>query len=91
MRKTRLIPALLLVAVAIGSAQTKNPVSSALRDGHEVISVVLHTDKPGIWEDSKALLTYGLIKVGCSAASFVNSPDRASEKDDPPGEGDGAH
>jgi D-alanyl-D-alanine carboxypeptidase (penicillin-binding protein 5/6) len=66
-------------------------VSSALRDGHEVISVVLHTDKPGIWEDSKALLTYGLIKVGCSAASIVNSSDRASEKEDPPGEGDGAH
>ena len=66
-------------------------VSSALRDGHEVISVVLHTDKPGIWEDSKALLTYGLIKVGCSAASIVNSSDRASEKEDPAGEGDGAH
>ena len=42
-------------------------VSSALREGHEVISVVLHTDKPGIWEDSKALLTYGLVKVGCRA------------------------
>jgi len=34
-------------------------VSSALRDGREVISVVMHTDHPGIWEDSKALLTYG--------------------------------
>jgi len=55
-----------------------------------VISVVLHTDKPGIWEDSKALLTYGLIKVGCSAASFANGSDRASEKEDA-GEGDGAH
>src|ERR1700736_1372898 len=65
-------------------------VSSALRDGHEVISVVLHTNKPGIWDDSKALLTYGLIKVGCSAASIANSSDRASEKEDPPGEGDGA-
>jgi D-alanyl-D-alanine carboxypeptidase (penicillin-binding protein 5/6) len=66
-------------------------VSSALREGHEVISVVLHTDKPGIWEDSKMLLTYGLIKVGCPAASMVNSADRASEKEDPAGEGDGAH
>ena len=66
-------------------------VSSALREGHEVISVVLHTDKPGIWEDSKTLLTYGLIKVGCPAASLVNSSDRASEKEDPAGEGDGAH
>jgi serine-type D-Ala-D-Ala carboxypeptidase (penicillin-binding protein 5/6) len=66
-------------------------VSSALREGHEVISVVLHTDKPGIWEDSKALLTYGLIKVGCPAASIVNSSDRASEREDPTGEGDEAH
>ena len=32
MRRIRLIPALLLVAVAIGNAQTKNPVSSALRE-----------------------------------------------------------
>jgi uncharacterized damage-inducible protein DinB len=33
MRSTRLIPAfLLLVALAIGNAQTKNPVSSALRE-----------------------------------------------------------
>ena len=34
-------------------------VSSALRNNREVISVVMHTDKPGIWEDSKLLLTYG--------------------------------
>ncbi len=66
-------------------------VSSALREGHEVISVVLHTDKPGIWEDSKALLTYGLIKVGCSPGSIANSSERASEKEDASGEGDEAH
>ncbi|MGB8353129.1 MAG: D-alanyl-D-alanine carboxypeptidase family protein [Chthoniobacteraceae bacterium] len=34
-------------------------VSSALRDGREVISVVMHTDHPGIWDDSETLLTYG--------------------------------
>lgn len=34
-------------------------VSSALWGCREVISVVMHTDKPGIWEDSKLLLTYG--------------------------------
>ena len=34
-------------------------VSSALRDGREVISVVMHTDHPGIWTDSKMLLDYG--------------------------------
>jgi len=34
-------------------------VSSALWGTREVISVVMHTDKPGIWEESKLLLTYG--------------------------------
>jgi D-alanyl-D-alanine carboxypeptidase (penicillin-binding protein 5/6) len=66
-------------------------VSSALREGHEVVSVVLHTDKPGIWEDSKALLTYGLIKVGCPPTSIDKSSERSSEKEDSAGEGDEAH
>ncbi|XHR27755.1 MAG: D-alanyl-D-alanine carboxypeptidase family protein [Chthoniobacteraceae bacterium] len=35
-------------------------VSSALRNHREVISVVMHSDKPGIWLDSKQLLAYGL-------------------------------
>jgi D-alanyl-D-alanine carboxypeptidase (penicillin-binding protein 5/6) len=35
-------------------------VSAALRNHREVISVVMHSDKPGIWVDSKTLLTYGL-------------------------------
>jgi D-alanyl-D-alanine carboxypeptidase (penicillin-binding protein 5/6) len=54
-------------------------VSSALRGGHEVISVVLHTDKPGIWVDSKTLLTYGLIKLGCPAEDIVDTTDRVDE------------
>ena len=54
-------------------------VSSALRGGHEVISVVLHTDKPGIWVDSKTLLTYGLIKLGCPADEIVDTTDRVDE------------
>jgi serine-type D-Ala-D-Ala carboxypeptidase (penicillin-binding protein 5/6) len=66
-------------------------VSSALREGYEVISVVLHTNKPGIWEDSKALLTYGLIKVGCPPEAIANSSERASDKEDAAGEGDEAH
>jgi serine-type D-Ala-D-Ala carboxypeptidase (penicillin-binding protein 5/6) len=66
-------------------------VSSALREGHEVISVVLHTNKPGIWEDSKALLTYGLIKVGCPPEAIANSSERGSDKEDASGEGDEAH
>lgn len=39
-------------------------VSSAVREGREVVSVVLHTNKPGIWEDSKLLLMDGFIKLG---------------------------
>jgi len=38
-------------------------VSSAAWGGHEVISVVLHTNKPGIWDDSRLMLTYGLTKL----------------------------
>jgi D-alanyl-D-alanine carboxypeptidase len=34
-------------------------VSAARREDREVIAVVMHTNKPGIWEDSKLLLTYG--------------------------------
>jgi D-alanyl-D-alanine carboxypeptidase len=34
--------------------------SSAYRDGREAIAVVMHTDKPGIWEDSTKLLDYAL-------------------------------
>jgi len=34
-------------------------VSSALRDGREVISVVMRADRPGIWTDSRKLLQLG--------------------------------
>ena len=37
-------------------------VSSALRDGREVIAVVMHTDKPGIWDDTTLLLSFGLLR-----------------------------
>ena len=33
--------------------------SAALRENREVIAVIMHSDKPGIWEDSKLLLSYG--------------------------------
>lgn len=39
-------------------------VSSAIRAGREAISVVLHSNKPGIWEDSKTLLDHGFSKLG---------------------------
>ena len=34
-------------------------VSAAMKDHREVIAVVMHTDKPGIWDDSMLLLDYG--------------------------------
>ena len=50
-------------------------VSAAMRDGREVIAVVMHDDKPGVWEDSKLLLTYGLDHppVGKSLKAVVPS------------------
>ena len=39
-------------------------VSAALRGNREVIAVVMHTNKPGIWDDSMLLLSYGLEHSG---------------------------
>ncbi|MEI9894476.1 MAG: D-alanyl-D-alanine carboxypeptidase family protein [Chthoniobacter sp.] len=44
-------------------------VSAAMRGNHEVISVVMHTDKPGIWNDSMLLLSYGLDRLTESTAT----------------------
>ncbi|MDR3404503.1 MAG: D-alanyl-D-alanine carboxypeptidase [Chthoniobacter sp.] len=38
-------------------------VSAAMRGNREVISVVMHDDKPGIWNDSMLLLSYGLDRL----------------------------
>ena len=42
-------------------------VSSAIRAGREAISVVMHSDKPGIWNDSKTLLEHAFEKLGVPA------------------------
>lgn len=42
--------------------------SSAMRDGREVICIVMHTNKPGIWVDSAMLLEYGF-------SHLPNSPE----------------
>jgi D-alanyl-D-alanine carboxypeptidase len=34
--------------------------SAAQKDGKEAIAIVMHTNKPGIWEDSAKLLEYAL-------------------------------
>jgi serine-type D-Ala-D-Ala carboxypeptidase (penicillin-binding protein 5/6) len=38
-------------------------VSAAAKEGKEALSVVLHTNKPGIWDDSQLLLKHGLAKL----------------------------
>jgi D-alanyl-D-alanine carboxypeptidase (penicillin-binding protein 5/6) len=48
-------------------------VSSAIANGREVIAVVMHTDKPGIWDDSTMLLSYGLRHPPVTA---LNTPER---------------
>lgn len=49
-------------------------VSAALRDGREVIAVVMRTDKPGIWDDSTLLLSYGLLRPPGAAAEKGGTP-----------------
>ena len=38
-------------------------VSAAMRGNREAIAVVMHDDKPGIWNDSMLLLSYGLDRL----------------------------
>jgi D-alanyl-D-alanine carboxypeptidase (penicillin-binding protein 5/6) len=49
-------------------------VSSAIRAGHEAISVVMHSDKPGIWNDSKTLLEHAFEKLGVPATPPAPAP-----------------
>lgn len=48
-------------------------VSAAMRGNHEVISVVMHTDKPGIWNDSMLLLSYGLDRLTAESAAAATA------------------
>jgi D-alanyl-D-alanine carboxypeptidase (penicillin-binding protein 5/6) len=49
-------------------------VSAATKEGREVVSVVLHTNKPGIWDDSKLLLTHGLTKLTTPVPAPISEP-----------------
>lgn len=46
--------------------------SAATRAGREAIAVVMHTDKPGIWEDSTKLLEFALNRPGEEPVSAEN-------------------
>jgi len=63
-------------------------VSAALRDGREVISVVMHTNKPGIWDDSTALLNLGLTRTPPpSIPTFEEASAPAASPSTPPTSG----
>lgn len=49
------------------NAARQTLVSSAIRQNREVISVVLRTNSPGIWNDSTTLLLYGFERLGIPA------------------------
>jgi uncharacterized damage-inducible protein DinB len=97
MRSARLIPSLLLVAVAIGNAQTKNPLSSALRDvlpGRQknIVAAVeaMPADKFG-YKPTADQMTFGHLvthiiesnNLFCSKAASVPEPkvEEAKESD----------
>ena len=49
-------------------------VSSAIRAGHEAIAIVMHADKPGIWNDSKTLLEHAFEKLGVPPPIIIRPP-----------------
>ena len=49
-------------------------VSAASRAGCEALSVVLHSDKPGIWNDSKTLLEHAFEKLGVTPPTVPAPP-----------------
>ncbi len=58
------MPGCIGVKTGFTNAAQQVLVSAAARDGREVLAVVLHTNKPGIWEDSMRLLCDGFEKLG---------------------------
>ena len=54
--------------------------SAALRENREVLAVIMHSDKPGIWEDSKLLLTYGFDHPPGAATVEVSPPRRTASQ-----------
>jgi len=54
-------------------------VSCAIRSGCEALSVIMHSDRPGIWNDSKTLLEHGFEKLGAPAPAPVPAGTPKSE------------
>ncbi len=98
MRKIRLIPALVLVAVAIGNAQTNKPVSSALREilpgrQKKIVAAVdaMPADKFG-YKPTADQMTFGHLVAHiiesnnyfCSKVAAVPAPKVDEAKDSDP-------
>ena len=59
-----MLPGCIGVKTGYTRASQQVLVSSAIREGREAISVIMHSDKPGIWTDSKTLLEHAFEKLG---------------------------
>ena len=59
-----MLPGCIGVKTGYTRASQQVLVSSAMREGREAISVIMHSDKPGIWNDSKTLLEHAFEKFG---------------------------
>ena len=55
-------------------------VSCAIRSGCEAISVIMYSDKPGIWNDSKTLLEHAFEKLGAGPPPAPPTPPDAPAK-----------
>ncbi len=54
--------------------------SAAIRENREVLAVIMHSDKPGIWEDSKLLLTYGFDHPPGDATAATPEPRQTASQ-----------
>ncbi len=68
------MPGCIGVKTGFTNAAQQVLVSAATREGREVLAIVLHTDKPGIWEDSMRLLYDGFEKLGLPPLPPVTLP-----------------
>lgn len=50
-------------------------ISSAQRDGRDVVAVVLGSNKAKVWGESEALLQYGLARLGAPGSASMAQPN----------------
>ncbi len=77
-RLLTMVPGCIGVKTGYTRAAQQVLVSSALRAGREAISVVLHSDKPGIWNDSKTLLEHAFEKFAAPPAPAATATSEAA-------------